>query len=302
MGGEGSRGGGADRADFSLLPKGKTFAQSLPAFVLPYFAYVALGSVPDVVLRSVLRLVVTGALLLHFRREYRSGRPLAGADWMWTLGGALAATALWVISLRLCLEAPWWRARLAAAEGAPFPPLYLALRGLNSALLVPVFEESLCRVYIPEAILAAVGAKDPENSGAVAGAGVAETAAGGPAGGSATGAAAAGGAAEIAGGGSPGRSATSGGAPATPKSWLDLPARSLGAPPLAPAAFWGASLCFALGHDVTAMLPALIYFAFTGWIYARTRSLRVVMVIHGIVNLAIALLAGWKPELRFLWS
>jgi len=226
--------------DYGLLPRDKTFARLLPAYALPYFAYVALAAVPEAELRAALQLVVVGALLLAFRRQYRFGPGLTKQALPWIIGGAVFALALWILSLRLCLELPWWRAR-AAAGALEFSPLYLALRGFNSALLVPVFEEQLCRVYIPEFLAAGWDA-------------------------------------------------------------LGRLPKALGAPPVHFTALAGAAVFFASGHPGPALVPAALYFLFTSWVYARTRSFRAVVAIHALVNLAIAALAGLRPELRFLWS
>jgi hypothetical protein len=253
--------------DYSLLPRDRTFAQLLWPFVAPYLLYVAMGVVPQEEIRSILRLLEVGAVLFIFRRQYRFGPALRAAHWAWLLGGAAAATALWALSLRLCLEFPWWRGRFALAEAAHFSPLYIALRGFNSALLVPIFEELLCRVYLPELIQAGrAGKKRLPVADLSPGAGPSP---------------------------SPGPS---------PRDWLDASPRPLDKPPLTAAAFLGATAFFAFGHDGPAFLPAILYFGFTGWIYARTRSFRVVVGIHGLVNLAIAVGAAWKPELRFLWA
>jgi membrane protease YdiL (CAAX protease family) len=239
---------GSDGApvDYGLLPKDRIFGRLLWPFFFPYVVYIALGAVPDVTLRSALRLAAVGALLLFFRRHYRFGPALAPRSFPWILAMGAFATALWAVSLRSCFALPWWQGRLAAAGVAPYPPLYLALRGFNSVLLVPVFEELLCRVYIPELIQA-------------------------------------------------GRSESG-------TSWWERFPRPLDRPPLAAAAAAASGAFFALGHDGPAVIPAALYFAFTGWVYARTRSFRAVVAIHGLVNLAIAAMAAWKPELRYLWA
>jgi len=225
--------------DYGLLPRDRTFSRLLPAFALPYFAYVALAAVPQAEIRATLQLLAVGTLLLFFRRDYRFGSALTARAIPWILAGTVFACALWVVSLRLCLELPWWRQRPAAAP--EFSALYLALRGLNSALLVPVFEELLCRVYIPEFLSAGWDA-------------------------------------------------------------LGRKPQALSAPPVRLAALAGATIFFASGHAGPAFLPATVYFLFTSWVYARTRSFRTVMAIHALVNLVIAVLAGSRSELRFLWS
>jgi len=60
------------------------------------------------------------------------------------------------------------------------------------------------------------------------------------------------------------------------------------------------TILFTVGHPLSAYPSAVLYFSFTNWIYRRTASLWVCILIHAWTNLLIALLvqfAGW----RFLW-
>ena len=60
------------------------------------------------------------------------------------------------------------------------------------------------------------------------------------------------------------------------------------------------TILFTAGHPLSAYPSALLYFSFTNWIYRRTASLWVCILIHAWTNLLVALLvqfAGW----RFLW-
>ena len=60
------------------------------------------------------------------------------------------------------------------------------------------------------------------------------------------------------------------------------------------------TILFTAGHPLSAYPSAVLYFSFTNWIYRRTASLWVCILIHAWTNLLIALLvqfAGW----RFLW-
>jgi hypothetical protein len=148
---------GRGSADFSLLPADRSFRDSLPAFALPYFAYVGLGTVlpqflgPD--LTQAVRFLVVLGLLLYFRRNYRFGPSLRPFHYALGLLFALVATGLWVATLRGMLALPGWSPRLAAAEGTEFSLLYAVLRTANSVLLVPIFEELLTRAFIPELLL-----------------------------------------------------------------------------------------------------------------------------------------------------
>lgn len=146
--------GDVQARDFSLLPADRAFRDLLPAFVLPYLAYVALGGLlpgllgPD--LTQAVRLLVVGGLLLSFRRTYAFGPVLKPSHYLIALGGAAAATALWMAVLRLDLSLPFWRDRLEQGNAAEFSLLYWVLRTLNSVLLVPIFEELFCRVFVQE--------------------------------------------------------------------------------------------------------------------------------------------------------
>jgi hypothetical protein len=73
-------------------------------------------------------------------------------------------------------------------------------------------------------------------------------------------------------------------------------------PPLSVLSVAGCTLLFALGHDVSAWAAAILYFLFTTWVYARTKSFRVCVIIHAVANLAIALMVLRLPDMRFLWN
>ncbi len=141
-------------ADFSLLPKDRAFRDLLPAFLLPYLAYVAipglLGGLLGPDLAQAARLVVVGGLLLRFRKSYAFGPRLALPQALAGLAVAALANVLWVVYLRGLLAQPAFAGRLSAAEGQDFSLLYAALRAANSVLLVPLFEELFCRVWVQE--------------------------------------------------------------------------------------------------------------------------------------------------------
>jgi membrane protease YdiL (CAAX protease family) len=61
-----------------------------------------------------------------------------------------------------------------------------------------------------------------------------------------------------------------------------------------------ANLVFAGGHHPHEYLSAVLYFTLTTWLYYRTRSLWACILVHGLTNLAIALLACYGG-LGFLW-
>lgn len=245
----------AETADFSLLPKEETFSGLLLPFLLPYAAYVGLGAMPGGILSpealGLARFLIVAALLWHFRKQYRFGTRLTPRLLVISAVGAVAALVLWVVSYRLSLALPWWRAHLAAAEAARPSMAYWAGRAVNSALLVPLFEELFCRAYLTELLFGVP--KGP------------------------------------------------GGFTSRLGRRIDEYPVPLPAPALSFFSIAAVTALFALGHDMSAWIPAVLYFGFTSWIYAKTRSFLVCVLIHGLVNLAIALLVLFRPEMRFLW-
>lgn len=82
---------------------------------------------------------------------------------------------------------------------------------------------------------------------------------------------------------------------------MDAYPEPLGAPPISTASVIGSTALFTLGHDVSAWIPAMLYFGFTTWVYARTRSFRLCMAVHALTNLAIAAVVWRQPAMQFLW-
>jgi hypothetical protein len=237
-------------ADYSLLAKDRTFRDQLPAFVLPYFAYVGMVPLvggflgPD--LAQAARFLVVAALLLHFRRAYAFGPRLSPAHLPIALAVAALATVLWISALRPMLSLPHFQPQLAKALDQDYSLLYFALRAANSILLVPLFEELLTRAYIPEAALAP--AADQKGLGL-----------------------------------------------------FDRRPRPLPAPPLAARAVAAAAMLFALGHDLASWPAALLYYLLVTACYAWTRNFRLCVLIHALVNLALAVLVLSRPDMKYLW-
>jgi uncharacterized protein len=242
-------------ADFSLLPKDETFSGLLIPFLLPYAAYVGLGALPAGIVPpemvGLARFLIVAALLWHFRKRYRFGPRPTPRLLAVSAAASVAALALWVVSYRLSLALPWWRDHLASAEAARPTMAYWTARAVNSALLVPLFEELFCRAYLTELLF--------------------------------------------------GISKGPGGFTSRLGRRIDEYPSPLPAPPLSLFSVAAVAALFALGHDMSAWIPAALYFAFTSWIYARTRSFLVCVVIHGLVNLAIAFMVLLNPGMRFLW-
>lgn len=122
-----------------------TNRQLVVPYILPYFAYVAIASVPaDILSREAsygLRLAVVGALLLWARRWYC---PLTGpgsrmGSILWGIGAGVVGAGLWV-----GLLAPF----VSAGAAPEWSGLAVALRFLAAGALVPVFEEMMMRGYV----------------------------------------------------------------------------------------------------------------------------------------------------------
>lgn len=242
-------------ADRGLLPRDRSFAQSLPAFLIPYVAYVGLPSVLGRLLPAetadALRFAMVAALLWWFRKSFRFGPALNARQAAVAASAAVAALALWVLCYRMALSLPWWRPQLASAAAAQPSDAYWVWRALNSVLLVPLFEELFCRAWVGELLH--------------------------------------------------GLPAGPGGFSARLGRRMDDHPVALGAPPVSRGAVIGCTLFFTAGHNLSAWPAAVAYFLFTTWIYRRTGSFRVCVLIHGLVNLGVAALVRLGPDLRFLW-
>jgi len=81
---------------------------------------------------------------------------------------------------------------------------------------------------------------------------------------------------------------------------LDQLPAPLAALPLSTFSVVGATLVFSAGHRAHEYLSAVLYFLFTTWLYKKSGSLWVCIIIHGLTNLAIALLAQYGG-MGWLW-
>ncbi|MCB2146076.1 MAG: CPBP family intramembrane metalloprotease [Deltaproteobacteria bacterium] len=70
--------------------------------------------------------------------------------------------------------------------------------------------------------------------------------------------------------------------------------------PLSTFAVVGATLSFTAGHQTDEYLSAVLYFLFTTWLYKKTGSLWVCILIHGLTNLSIALMVRYAG-MAWLW-
>jgi hypothetical protein len=70
--------------------------------------------------------------------------------------------------------------------------------------------------------------------------------------------------------------------------------------PLSAFSVIGTTIVFAAGHSAREYLSAACYFLFTTWLYRKTGSLWACILVHGLVNLVIAVLVGYAG-MGWLW-
>lgn len=70
--------------------------------------------------------------------------------------------------------------------------------------------------------------------------------------------------------------------------------------PLSTFSVVGATIVFSGGHQICEYLSATLYFLFTTWLYKKSGSLWVCIIIHGLTNLAIAILVRYGG-MAWLW-
>ena len=98
------------------------------------------------------------------------------------------------------------------------------------------------------------------------------------------------------------------GMPASPGSFtarlasrMDAYPDPLAEPPTRGIAARGGALLFMAGHGVAAWPAALAYFGLITPFYRKTGSFRACVLVHGLVNFGISILAQTGPGMRFLW-
>lgn len=135
----------SDLAHFSLLPLQRTFRQLLIPFAGPYFLYVAVEAVPipflNPMAKQAFKLVLVSLCMLYFRHAYTFGQWKRMDVWLTGLAWSPLALAVWVLPM-LWLRSP------SASTDVSMP--YLILRGINSVVLVALFEELFIRAYLME--------------------------------------------------------------------------------------------------------------------------------------------------------
>jgi membrane protease YdiL (CAAX protease family) len=70
--------------------------------------------------------------------------------------------------------------------------------------------------------------------------------------------------------------------------------------PLSTFSVVGATIVFAGGHHAVEYLSAGLYFLFTTWLYQKSGSLWVCILVHGLTNLAIGLMVRYGG-MGWLW-
>ncbi len=76
--------------------------------------------------------------------------------------------------------------------------------------------------------------------------------------------------------------------------------RPLSSVPLSRFSIIATTIVFTAGHQIVEYLPAILYFSVTTWFYKKTGSMWGLIIIHGLTNLAIAILA-LKAGMPYLW-
>lgn len=270
-----------DRSGFSKLPPDRTFGQLLVPFLAPYVLYTGLASLFPAAsgqawLQGV-KLAAVGLALAAFWKQYRFGRLQARHFWLAGLA-APCATLLWVGPA--CAWQIFVRGMPPAAAGH-ISAAGFGLRLVNSVLLVAVFEELLLRVYFMEWAFQADANRRAQ--------GTLPTGSRGGSGGTARPCA------DCPPAGRGRRSFFQ----ALVETLDEKPAPCTGLPlSLASVAF--TTVLFTAGHAFSEYPSAVLYFSFTNWVYRRTGSLWVCILIHAWTNLLIALLVQFGG-MRFLW-
>ena len=138
--------------NFNLLPQSRTYQELLVPFFVPYALYTGLGllakvNVPEWQIQLI-KLVVVSIALVFFRKNYGFGK-FHVKDILISLIATPVLLAVWIYPLSYCvsLSGATDLQRLGDLHNAE---VYFYLRLVNSVILVALFEELLCRVYLFE--------------------------------------------------------------------------------------------------------------------------------------------------------
>ncbi len=139
-----------DRSSCQLLPGSISFEALLWPYLTPYMVFVLVSSIPDTLLAphwgQAMKLVLTGGVLLWFRRHYRFG-VIQPYHILIALAALPVAVLFWVGPIRL-LSASGIIDIGAIGSGTDFSEGYFYLRLVNTVVLVAVFEELFVRVHV----------------------------------------------------------------------------------------------------------------------------------------------------------
>ena len=237
---------------FNRLDSDKSFQGQLWPFFLPYALYVSIGSLPDAWMRpetnQLIKLLVVGSVMVFYSRRYQPGR-FSGRDLGISLPGALVALLLWVAPLLLISGA---KAPVEGGGAAQWSAVYVVLRGINSVLLVAVFEELFLRVYLTQWVYQASRRNDQKNR-----------------------------------------------LDAFLDTWSQKP-MALPRLPLNRISVTATTILFAAGHGMQEWVSAIFYFLWTSYLYHKTQSLWVCILVHALTNLGVLLLVRFGG-MTFLW-
>ena len=239
---------------FAPLPHDRSFKALMPAFLGPYFIFVAIASIPSSWLPAeigqVAKCVFTAGALLYFRRWYRLGAFNAPI--------VLAAVACLPFALLVWIVPLYLLASIGLVDlntlgsGVASGQIYFWLRIFNSVVLVALFEELFTRAYLLGWFHQA------------------------------------------------GRQRREKGVIDALVDTFDETPEMITRLPISAFSVILATLVFAGGHQPHEYLSAVLYFALTTWLYHRSGSLWVCILVHAFTNLTIAFLARYGG-MGFLW-
>lgn len=139
--------------NFNLLPRSTTYTQLLLPFFLPYMLYTGLGMLDKLGLTDwqiqLAKLVVVTITLVYFRKNYNFGE-FRFKYLIISLFFTPLALCIWAYPLRFFVSLNPGNPSPSDLMGLPCADIYFYLRLFNSVILVAIFEELLCRVYLLE--------------------------------------------------------------------------------------------------------------------------------------------------------
>ena len=139
--------------NFSHLPRSSTYMQQLLPFFLPYALYTGLGMLNTLGIAEwqiqLAKLVTVAVTLLYFRKHYSFGR-FKITYLIVSLFFTPLALGVWAYPLYFFVSVNPGQPDPASLTELPCAEIYFYLRLVNSVILVAIFEELLCRIYLLE--------------------------------------------------------------------------------------------------------------------------------------------------------